>query len=120
MALRNIGTARATATVRSRARRANITARFHSLQTQFLLLGCAGTQERHQRRSGFNELGVAHCTKTVVIVCGCFVAFLSCNALNTRNHVGVGAPVTVVKAPILCSKPAYSAAPAPFGVLLGA
>ena len=35
------------------------TARFPSLQTQFLLRGCAGTQERHQRRCGFDELGFA-------------------------------------------------------------
>jgi len=33
--------------------------------------------------------------------------------------VGAGVSVTVVQAVILCSKPALSAAPAPFGVLLG-
>ena len=51
-------------------------------------------------------------TETVVIACECFVAFLSCMSLNTRNHVGAGAPVTVIMALILSSKPTCSAVPA--------
>ena len=114
--LHNIGAARATATVRSRARRANTPRAFPPFRPS----SCSADAQGH--RSGTSDAAVStswgslHCTKTVVIVCGCFVAFQSCNSLNTRNHVGAGAP----KALILCSKPAYSAAPAPFGVLLGA
>ena len=58
----------------------------------------AGTQEKPATRR-FRRAR----TETVVIACECFVAFLSCMSLNTRNHVGAGAPVTVVKALILCS-----------------
>ena len=67
----------------------------------------AGTQEKPATRR-FRRAR----TETVVIACKCFVAFLSCMSLNTRNHVGAGAPVTVAKALILSSKPTCSAVPA--------
>ena len=71
-----------------------------------------------QRRAVSTSWASLHCTKTVVIMCECAVALKRVQKYTRSRGVGTGAPAMVVHL-ILSSMSAFSAVPAPFGVLLG-